>query len=844
MRAKTIATGAKSCMMGAVVIAVMMLADAQLVTYAAVATDPLVEKQGYLNQIRMPAAWDISTGNAALTIAMVDTGVDLSHPDLTPNLVEGITLIDPDAPPQDDNGHGTNVAGVIAAAANNERGVAGILWNAKLMPIKALQGDGTGDEAKLGEGILYAVDHGAKIVVMSLGLNKYSSYLSDIVQYAEDHGVLLVAATGNEGNRVKYPAAYPTVLAVGGMAVNKRADERSNSGPEIDLVAPWDVFTTAAGGGYEFKDGTSMAAPQVAAVAALIWAKHPEMQPYEVRSLLRQTSEDLNQKGWDASTGYGLLRADRALIEPYVRDMYEPNNRSSQAKPLSVSKEMHAQFADGLDEDWFLLDIPYDGTVHISPKPEADQLVQVTFTDSIGLEQTFNVRSGESADFQVSQGAGRLQLQLMDKSAASPIAYSLTTGFDIYRDPYEDNDKQYIATELPASTQKITGTFHQMNDQDWYRISMEQSGTLKIKLSPDTARMDPVLWIQKTGEKSVTVDQNGDGEPEYLPTTNVHPGDYYIKVTNVKEYPYPITGQYELTIDYQPKHIDPNEPNDKLYQATTVSDGDVYSGVFSKANDADWFAVKIGEESMVRLHLDGVPDSIQTVMALYDNNQKQLTSLFTKEGQTSADLAVRLVPGTYYIKLTASQPFDYQMYTLEASTEPLTGGFTDIGRHWAKTDIAAAVEKGLIDGYGDYTFRPDQTITRAEAAALLTRAFKLNKVKAIAYSDVAPSHWSYSYIAKAAQAGIVDGYPDLTFAPDKPVTRMEMTAMAARALKLSGKRRGSVPFTDVDDEYWGVGILKQMKAEGWIEGFPDGSYRPEKPATRAEFVTLLADIVD
>nr|WP_313784723.1 S8 family serine peptidase [Paenibacillus larvae] len=160
---------------------------------------------------------------------------------------------------------------MIAATINNDIGIAGIAPNAKIMPIKAMEADGTGSEAKLGEGIRYAVDHGAKIVVLSLGLNKYSEYMKDTVKYAEDHDVLLVAATGNEAGSVKYPAAYPSVLSVGGVDANKQKSPLSNFGPELDIVAPFDVYTTWMGGVYDYNRGTSMAAPQVAGVAALVW---------------------------------------------------------------------------------------------------------------------------------------------------------------------------------------------------------------------------------------------------------------------------------------------------------------------------------------------------------------------------------------------------------------------------------------------------------------------------------------------------------------------------------------------------------------------------------------------
>ncbi|WP_248929386.1 S8 family serine peptidase [Paenibacillus hamazuiensis] len=816
----------------------------QPVRIAAAATDPLIEKQTYLQSIHIEEAWNQATGNNAMVIAMVDTGVDLSHKDLIPNLVDGVNLINPELPPQDDNGHGTNVAGVIAAVANNDRGVAGILWKAKLMPIKALEGDGTGGEAKLGEGIKYAVDHGAKIVVLSLGLNKYSSYMSEIVQYAEDHDVLLVAATGNEGNRVKYPAAYPTVLAVGGMSADKQAAERSNTGPEIDVVAPWDVFTTAIGGDYGYQEGTSMAAPQVAAVAALAWAKYPWMKPYEIRSLIRQTAEDLSGKGWSESVGYGLLRADRVMNEPYLEDMYEPNNRKDQAKAISISKMVSAVFTGGDDADWYALNAPYNGSMQLSLQMGPGFPVTVNHFNADGTFQSYTLGAGNTLTVPVLKGTNYIQLQLKDRSAKVKTPYRLTTSFQIYRDEFEDNDRQYKAFVLPVRSQTITGTFHQQNDQDWYMLPVRQSGTLRVKLSVDTARMDPVLFIQKTGEKGTTIDQGGDGAGESTTAISVFPGDYYIRVNNIKDYSYPVVGEYTLGFEYEAKMIDPNEPNDKPYQATAIRSDSLYEGVIGREGDADWFLLKVDAESIAELRLTGIPEGVSMTMAEYDSGLKQLRSTESGYSQREVVLQRRLPPGTYYVKLTSSEPFDTSMYGFEAKVKPLVGGFTDIYGHWAANDIVQAAQRGIIDGYGGYLFLPDKTITRAEAAAIIVRAFKLAKERAVRYTDLKFSHWAYSFVAKAAQAGIVDGYPDGSFAPDQPVTRMEMTAMVARAMKITGKQRGVSPFSDVDDEYWGIGLLKQMKAEGWISGFPDGTFRPEQPATRAQFVTMLESVLN
>ncbi|MEK3911972.1 S8 family serine peptidase [Paenibacillus sp. FSL H7-0331] len=814
--------------------------EEQAVTIAASGDDPLAVKQSYLKQIHAEEAWDTVKENNTITIAIVDTGVDLKHPDLVSNLVPGVNLINSKRTPQDDNGHGTNVAGVVAAAGNNDMGITGILWKAQIMPIKALESDGSGGEAKLAEGIRYAVDHGAKIVVLSLGLNKYSTLMSETVKYAEEHDVLLVAATGNEGNSVKYPAAYATVLAVGGMTADRVADARSNKGMEIDLVAPWDVFTTALGGSYEYKDGTSMAAPQAAAVAALAWSRHPELKAYQIRQLLRQTADNLGSPGWNASTGYGLLRADRAVSEAPLLDMYEPNNRKDQAKSISISKMLTASFSDGSDPDWFYFDAPYDGTVQLTFDLAADQQVAVQHTDVTGAFTSVTAVPGTPIDLKVNKGRSYVLLQLANRNWKQEVPYKLTTAFQIYRDQFEDNDRQFKAYVLPSKSQSLTGTFHQNEDQDWFEFPVEQSGSLSIEVSADTARMDLVLFVQKQGEKAYTVDENEDGGSESLILPQVFPGNYYIRVTNVKDYAFPIAGEYTLKINYDVKQMDPNEPNNRSYQATTVSLGTAYYGLIDKVDDLDWFQFKLDEESTTQIELTDIPDGSTMFLSLFDG---ALKPVYNTDGTLEIRAAQRLSAGTYYVKLSANQPFDRSLYQFIVNAKPLTGGFSDIRGHWAQDAILSMSAKQIVNGYDNYTFRPDQTITRAEATAILGRAFQLTQSKTIAYTDLTTKHWAYDWIARAAGRGIIDGYPDRSFAPDQPISRMEMTSMMARSMNITGNQRGAVPFTDVDDQYWGVGILRQMKAGGWIGGYANGSFRPDQQATRAEFITMLTQIL-
>ncbi|CAG7655558.1 S8 family serine peptidase [Paenibacillus allorhizosphaerae] len=811
--------------------------------YGAEADDPLGSKQPYLQQIHVNEAWDVAQGNTNITIAVVDTGVDLTHPDLQPNLVPGVNLISPDQPPEDNNGHGTNVAGVIAAVGNNDKGVTGVMWRARIMPIKALEADGSGGEQRLGEGIRYAVDHGAKIVVLSLGLNKYSEYMSDIVRYAEERDVLLVAATGNEANRVKYPAAYPTVLAVGGVTPNNEPEERSNTGLELDIAAPWDVFTTAIGGSYEYMEGTSMAAPQVAAAAALAWTRNPSLKAYEMRQWLRQTAQNTEMPGWNPKTGYGMLRVDRLMKEPYMSDMYEPNNRKNQAKAISPSKSIAASFSDGADMDWYYIDAPYDGTIQVTLDMSRNLSVFVQHTDATGVLTSKTVHSGQTIPLKVTKGRSYLVLQSADRTQREEVRYKLTTAFEIYRDLYEDNDKQYKAFVLPPQSVSLKGTFHQYNDVDWFEFPVPQTGSLTITVATDTARIDPVLLVQKQGEKSITVDKADDGLPETVYLPEVFPGSYYIRVNNVKDYQNPVVGEYTLTIDYGAKLIDPNEPNNRWYQATAVSFDTPYYGLLDKPEDVDWFQFRLEEESLVQMRLSDIPSPATVYMNLHDSSVKPIASSMNDASSDTQQLSGRFQPGTYYLKLDTNKTFDHHMYQLNIMAKPLTGGYTDIRGHWAQDAILGLTSKQVINGYEDYTFQPDRPITRAEATAVLDRAFHWSKQKSVVYTDLDEEHWAYSHIARASQAGVIDGYPDRTFAPDQPVSRMEMTAMLARSMNMTGKHRGAVPFTDVNESYWGIGLLKQVKAEGWISGYEDGTFRPDQQATRGEFVTILSHLL-
>ncbi|PWH11896.1 MAG: hypothetical protein DDG60_15685 [Anaerolineae bacterium] len=276
--------------------------------------DPGFPFQYALVNIRAPQGWEITTGSHLVTIAIVDTGVDQTHPELAPKILAGYDFVNGDTDPQDDNGHGTHVAGIAAAMSNNGVGVAGVSWNARILPVKVLNASNTGTYSNVAAGIIWATDQGAQIINLSLGGISPSLTLENAVNYAASQGVLLVAAAGNTGGALLYPARYAAVIAVANTnAANLRVPS-SAFGPELDLSAPGaSIYSLSLGGGYTTLSGTSMSAPHVSGALALLLSM-PGIGPGQARVYLENSALDLDAPGWDVFTGYGLIQLDAALL--------------------------------------------------------------------------------------------------------------------------------------------------------------------------------------------------------------------------------------------------------------------------------------------------------------------------------------------------------------------------------------------------------------------------------------------------------------------------------------------------------------------------------------------------
>ncbi len=273
--------------------------------------DPWYSYEWHLRKIAAPTAWSTTTGSTSVIIAILDTGVDGSHEDLAPKMVQGWNAYDGNTNTADVFGHGTKVAGTAAAASNNSLGIASVAWQCLIMPVRVSATDGTASYSTIASGLTWAADHGARVANISYSVTN-SSTVSSAAQYFRNKGGVVAVSAGNYSTFD--PAAdNPNVLTVSATDPNDALYSWSNTGNNIDLAAPGCVDAPARGGGYSSACGTSVSAPIVAGVAALVLSAQPGITADEVTSVLRQSADDLGAAGWDSTYGWGRVNAARAV---------------------------------------------------------------------------------------------------------------------------------------------------------------------------------------------------------------------------------------------------------------------------------------------------------------------------------------------------------------------------------------------------------------------------------------------------------------------------------------------------------------------------------------------------
>lgn len=363
--------------------------------------------------IDAPEAWGYTTGSSSVIVAIVDSGIDTTHPEFNGRLLPGIHYFgagSSDNVVTDLNGHGTHVAGIAAAAGNNKTGGVGVAWKVRILPVRVLDADGSGYNIDIARGINYAVSQGAKVINLSLGSVSSSQTIQDAIQNAKNNGVLVITAAGNCGasnykdngceyqNQPFYPAAGSASIAVAATTAYDTHATFSNTGSYVDIAAPgeyiWSTYPQD-NGSYEWESGTSMAAPMVTGAAALIYSVFPNKTPDEAAALLLQNTDDKGTTGWDSTFGCGRLN----LFNIFKKQAVSGNCSRS---PLAVS----AQTAAAVQSDT----VPAAG----SYRPG---VVLVKFRADLGLQSADEVLAQEGLS--ISQHLEDLNLDVISAPVGS-----------------------------------------------------------------------------------------------------------------------------------------------------------------------------------------------------------------------------------------------------------------------------------------------------------------------------------------------------------------------------------------------------------------------------------------
>lgn len=295
--------------------------------------DPQYGIQWHLPVIRAEWAWDLVPAGPPIVIAILDTGIDMDHPDLSQQLVPGTNTFDGGSY-EDVHGHGTRVAGVAGAMAFNQEGVASVAWNARIMPIRVTADSGSAFASTLANALVWAADNGAQVANMSFQSVAGSGTVRAAAQYFVEQGGVVFAGAGNLGVEESI-VETPWIISVSGTDSNDNLAGFSSWGDYIDLAAPgWSIRSTKLGGGYGSQSGTSFAGPVAAGVAALVLSVNPGLTAAEVESLMELTSLDLGDPGWDPRFGHGRVDALEAV-----------------AAAWALSSGIPVQCSDGLDND-------------------------------------------------------------------------------------------------------------------------------------------------------------------------------------------------------------------------------------------------------------------------------------------------------------------------------------------------------------------------------------------------------------------------------------------------------------------------------------------------------------
>jgi serine protease len=515
-------------------------------TYKKLGTnDPKNSKMYPLSLLQIDKALQLA-GKHSVTVAVIDTGLDMKHPDLQAQLLPSYNAANPASPGLKDI-HGTHVAGIIGATANNGVGAHGINPNVKILPIDVFNGGWGASDYVIAQGILYAIEKGAKVINMSLGGYFSSPILEDAVKKAIDAGITVVAAAGNEATDMySIPASYEGVISVGATDSQNHLANFSNYGPSVDIVAPGvDVYSTvydpAKGASFAELSGTSMASPVVAGVASLILSKYPNLKPYEVEAILEKTATDLGERGYDLKYANGLVNPVAALqfdIKSLPKkETWTDETILAKAVPLQLTDKPFTKtgsFTTPEQIDWMKVDLKagesvqsvlegakdYDYKLILRFYPEgkkqSEKPINVNETRAGEVEgKLFTAKENGTLVIGVADANGNYSTQEKSKYTLT-LQKQTTLAAD-----NSTKDNPIVIEQLPFDSDKsefAPFTFIPEKegeaDNDYFTLKVEEPTTVKLNLSP-VPGINSTISVYFAEDFYHSADSDGDEKEEY-----------------------------------------------------------------------------------------------------------------------------------------------------------------------------------------------------------------------------------------------------------------------------------------------------------------------------------------
>ncbi|KOO37216.1 S8 family peptidase [Priestia koreensis] len=540
--------------------------------------DLKVNKQYYLSLLEIAKAQKLAGANK-VKVAVIDSGVDSNHPELKEALLPGYNAVNP-MNPASPHFHGTHVAGIIAGEKENGVGGYGVNPNASILPITVMD-NGFGSDYLVAEGVLYAVEHGAKVINISLGSPYSSPLLQEAIKTAIDKNVTVVAAAGNDGIAHRdYPASYEGVISVGSTNKNNQLSSYSNYGSSVDLVAPGeDIYSSIyyeGKSGFANLSGTSMSSPVVAGAASLLLSKYPNLTPAQVEYVLEHTAKDLGAKGYDTKFGNGLVNPVGALQYDMKKIPASVQNPKTEQQILAAAQQVELKdelIQEGAltkpnEEQWMKFDVKkgeyiqtsllgsdnydYKYKLHLYSKDgndvkEVDQVqdgkqegklykVPADGILAIGVKDT----NGNYDNSGAKKSTYKLSLKRLEAVPEDHI--SLANPLEIGALPYQSGNQQ-----LTFSGEK--------GDNDFFKLKVDEPQVVKVKLSA-VAGVNSSIQVYGSDDLMVQTDENtppvpidesklddeampmfvanvnGTSEGETLAFKAIPGQDYYVRITN------------------------------------------------------------------------------------------------------------------------------------------------------------------------------------------------------------------------------------------------------------------------------------------------------------------------